>query len=415
MESSMYFPRTLEKKLSASLNNHKISIVLGPRQSGKTTLLKRIYDELDSARLFVDLDIYENRLTWSTYNEIIKYLQFNGYRRDKSFVLFLDEFQGVKNIDIILKNLYDHEPNLKIIATGSSSLAVMQQLKESLAGRKQILYLFPLSFNEFINFRDADAGKKIKQHEIAKLPNVVKNKLNNYVKEFCLYGGYPEVVLFDAPDNKKEIIRSIFDLYVKKDLIGLLDIKNPEAAFNILRYLAINMGGIINYSQLCADQNININTLKRYINILNETFVVKTIHPFFVNKSKEIVRAPKIYFIDPGVRNYFLKNFSDFDSRTDNSFLIENFIFSQFFKKSDFLTEIKFWRDKNGREVDFVIERENQLDVYEVKYRKSLTKKMLSNLIFFNESYPRANAHVINIVKPALDIKTIDELEYFEV
>lgn len=411
----MYYPRALESRLISSLSNHKINIILGPRQCGKTTFLKHIFEETNQPCLFVDLDLLENREHFKSYREVIKFLNFNGYKREAPFVLFLDEFQGVKGIDKILKNLYDNEPQLKICATGSSSLAIVRQLKESLAGRKQLLYLFPLSFEEYIRFRDPDLSHKMKNVSTDQFPSTITNELNEYVKEFCIFGGYPEVALTAGYDQKKEIIRNIFDLYVKKDLIALLNIRNPDAAYNILRYLAINMGSIIKFSNLSSSQNIDINTLKRYLNILNETFIVKTIPPFFSNKNKEIVRSPKIYFIDPGVRNYFLKNFSPFENRVDNGFLIENFVFSQMYKKSDFLTEIKFWRDKNGREIDFVVERENKLFAYEVKYRNTITRKMVSALLYFKKTYPRAELFLVNETTAGLDLDVVKEMKYYEI
>lgn len=411
----MYYPRNLENKLKDSFTGKKISIIIGPRQSGKTTLLKMLHRELAQPGLFIDLDIFENRSTFKSYSNVIKFLRFNGYDEKKPFLLFLDEFQGVPNIDMILKNLYDNQPNLKIVASGSSSLEIIANLKESLAGRKQIFNLYPLNFDEFIRFKDSALADKLKAVDSQKLPESVKKQLNDYVKEFCIFGGYPEVTLAKNPEEKKELIRSILDLYVKKDLITVLKIKNPDGAFNILRYLAINMGSILNFSDLRSSQNIDINTLKRYLNLLNETFIVKTIPPFFKNKNKEIVRAPKIYYIDPGVRNYFLKNYTEFDNRTDQGFLIENFIFSQLQKKSDFLTEIKYWRDKNNREIDFIVEREDKLFAYEVKFRNTITPKMMANLLYFQKWYPNVKSYLINIQKPMLKIETIKEMEYFQI
>jgi len=411
----MIYPRQIENQLLNSETSKKITIILGARQVGKTTLLKKILENINHPKLSLDLDIFENKTIFSSYNDVITYLKFNGYKESENFVLFLDEFQTVKGIDVILKNLYDNQPNLKIFATGSSSLEINTYLKESLAGRKQIFNLFPLTFEEFIEFKDQSLFEKINTYGIENLPESIKNILNQMIKEYCIFGGYPEVATTSNFEMKKEVLRDIFDLFVKKDLISTLSIKNPEAVLNILKFLAINSGSIINYSTLCTSNHVDINTLKKYLTILNETFIIKTVLPFFRNRNKEIVKAPKIYFIDPGVRNYFLKNFSDFDSRTDNSFLLENFVLSQMLKKGNFLTEIKFWRDKNGREVDFIIEQENEITAFEVKNRKTITKKMVSNLLFFSYSYPESKLILTNLKKPGLDIERINEKEYFEI
>ena len=411
----MYKQRDLEKTLLETLHNRKIIIILGARQTGKTFLLKRLKDIIKYQGLFLDLDLYENKNIFSSYTELINYLKFNGYNEKGIFMLFLDEFHTIKGIDRILKNVYDNHPNIKVFATGSSSLEIVSYLKESLAGRKSIYYLYPLSFEEFVSFKDENLGKKFKKTPRSSIPVNVIHLFNNYVKEYCIFGGYPEVVLAPNPENKKEILRDIFDLFVKKDLLEFLSIKNPEAALNILKCLALNIGRIINYSELCSVNHVDINTLKRYLNILSETFIIKLISPFYSNKNKEVVKAPKAYFYDPGARNYFIKNFTPFELRGDNSFLIENFLFCQFVKKSDFLTQIKYWRDKNKREVDFVVEKENDLMAYEVKYKKLIKKRELSNLLYFKKIYTNAHLTIVNENNPNLDIEALNYLSYLEV
>jgi hypothetical protein len=257
----MYKKRILEQILLKTLDKRSISIILGARQVGKTSLLKRLKDIIKCRSLFIDLDIYENRRIFSSYTETINYLKFNGYNEKEKFVLYLDEFHTVKGIDKILKNLYDHHPNIKIFATGSSSLEIVRHLKESLAGRKSIFYLYPLTFEEFVYFKDEELAEKFKKVEKNSLPQIIKEGLNRYVKEFCVFGGYPQVVLTSKTEEKREVLRDIFDLFVKKDLIEFLNIKNPYAALDILKYLALNIGKIINYSHICSANNIDINTL----------------------------------------------------------------------------------------------------------------------------------------------------------
>jgi predicted AAA+ superfamily ATPase len=411
----MYKQRILEKVLLETVNKRAISIILGARQTGKTSLLKRLKEVITSEGIYVDLDIYENKKIFSSYLETLNYLRFNGYNEKKRFVVYLDEFHTVKGIDKILKNLYDNHSNLKIFATGSSSLEIIKYLKESLAGRKGIYHLYPLSFEEFIFFKDEELSDKLKKIQNSSLPQIIRNQLNQYVKEFCVFGGYPEAVLAPSETEKKEILRNIFDLFVKKDLIEFMNIKNPYAALDILKYLSFNIGHIINYSELCSANHVDINTLKKYLNILSETFIISLIPPFFTNKNKEIVKAPKAYFYDPGARNYFLGNFVHFDSRPDNSFLIENFLFSQLIKKSGFLTQIKYWRDKNGREIDFIVEEEGKRKAYEVKYKKDIKKKELANLFYFADNYKNSRISLVNIDKPKMELKDIEFLSYFQI
>ena len=410
----MYHKRILEERLKNSLGNHRITVLIGPRQSGKTTLIKHIFNEVTEPKLYLDLDILENQEIFSSYNEVVRYLEFNGYRADKMFYLFLDEFQALNDISRILKNLHDHHTKLKIFVTGSSSLEILEKFKESLAGRKEIFYLYPLTFQEFLSFKDETFAQKLESSSNSEIPLTIRRKLMSYLREALIYGLYPEVALTPDENEKKEIIRSIVDLFVKKDLISLLKMKNPQAALNILRYIAINIGGVINYSDISATQHIDLNTLKRYLLLLNETFILKTVKPFFRNKNKEIVKAPKIYFVDAGIRNYFLKNFSPPEQRPDIGFLAENFALSQFLKRADFLTEIKFWRDKNGREIDFVLQRENQIKAYEIKWKSRITIRDVANLEFFKKSYNEAKAFLVSPEKPNLGLGTIQEIDFFD-
>ncbi|MFC1485070.1 ATP-binding protein [bacterium] len=412
----MYKIRFLEKKLIDSIKKPYITILLGARQTGKTSLLKQIKNTLsDYKSLFIDLDIFENKQIFSSYNEVLRYLKFNGLEDNKKFILFLDEFHTVSGINKILKNLYDNNSNIKIFATGSSSLDIIKKIKESLAGRKSIFHLYPLSFREFLHFKDEDLENKLININYKNIPENIQKILINYVKDFCIFGGYPEVVLSGSKSDKIEILRNIFDLFIKKDLIENLRIKNPFSALNILKFLAINTGQLINYNQICATNHIDISTLKHYLYLLSETFTIQIIPPFYSNKNKEIIKMPKIYFHDPGARNYFLNNFSGFDFRTDNSFLVENFVCAEFLKNKEVLSNIKYWRDKNGREIDFILEKENKISAYEIKYKKIVNKKDLSNLLYFKKMYPKAKIHLVNVNKNNDLPVQISQCMYFEI
>ncbi len=413
----MYKERELEEILLKSLGRREVAVILGARQTGKTTLLKKIYNDTDVNKDFIDLDIFENRSIFSSYSEVMKYLKFEGYKKEKKFTLFLDEFHKVEGIGKILKNIYDNNPEIKIFATGSSSLEIINRVKESLAGRKRIYNLYPLKFKELLLFKDEELYEKFIRSATSGIPEAAEKKLYELIKEYSVFGGYPEVVLEQQKEEKKNIIRDIFDLFVEKDLINFLNIKNPQAAHNILKYIAINSGQVINYTDISNTGNIDINTLKKYINILEKTFIIKTIPPFYTNKKKEIVKAPKIYFYDPGIRNYFIKNFTFFDDRTDSSFLLENYFFSQFIKKAAWDEEIKYWRDKNGREVDFITQKNNRIDAYEIKNKNVVKKRDISNLLFFKKTYPESELFLLNFnFNPKeLNGEKINFLKYYEI
>ncbi len=411
----MYRERKLEKILLKSLDRREITVILGARQTGKTTLLKKIYSDTNKQKCFIDLDIFENQSIFKSYSEVMRYLKFEGYEKNREFTLFIDEFHKVKDIGKILKNIYDNNPEIKIFATGSSSIEIISRMKESLAGRKRIYNLYPLSFKELLLFRDESLHKKFIHSDTYTIPTSAEKKLYEMIKEYCVFGGYPEVALERKRDEKKNIIRDIFDLFVEKDLINFLKTKNPQAAHNILKYVAINSGQIINHTDISNTCSVDINTLKKYLNILEKTFIIKNIPPFFTNKKKEIVKAPKIYFYDPGIRNYFLKNFAFFEDRSDTSFLLENYFFSQFIKKAAWDEDIKYWRDKNGREVDFITQKNNRIKAYEIKNKNVIKKRDISNLLFFRKTYPETELFLLNFNAVELSSEKINLLKYYEI
>src|SRR3989344_2907815 len=225
-------PRKILRKLKEQAKDKKISLLLGARQVGKTTLLKGLYMELSKKNkcFFLDLDVLSNYEKVSTFENLISTLKLNGYREDQKdfFYLFLDEFQKYPNIARIMKNVYDNFNNIKIYASGSSSLGIKDRVQESLAGRKKINELFSLDFEEFLWFKQNDKLIKnfsnIKGIKGENLYSTLK-EFNELLKEFIIFGGYPEVVLESSKEKKMEVLASIFDLYVKKDLVEYLNIE----------------------------------------------------------------------------------------------------------------------------------------------------------------------------------------------
>lgn len=211
--------------------------------------------------------------------------------------------------------------------------------------------------------------------------------MTDYLKEFMVFGGYPEVVLTEGAEAKREVLRSIFDLYVKKELVEYLKIEKIYPVKLIIEYLAINNGQKVKYDELSKISGLSQKTVKQYLDILEETFLIQTIRPFFTNKNKELIKIPKIYFIDPGVANYFVKNFNLLELRKDAGFLFENFIFSEVLKRGAESTELKFWGDKNQREVDLVIDNPTRLIALEMKYKERIKDVDFSGLQAFETMY----------------------------
>lgn len=395
--------RKLFPILKEQAKDKKISIVLGARQVGKTTLLKELFSELSKTNkcLFLDLDILSNYEKASTFEGILALLKLNGYKEEQKefFYLFLDEFQRYSEIVKIMKNLYDNHDNIKIYASGSSSLTIKHQVQESLAGRKKINELFPLDFEEFLSAKEE---KKLLEN----LPNVKNLKgeklspslkeFNTLLNEFLVFGGYPEVVLKQKKQEKIEVLSSIFDLYVKKDLVDYLKIEKILSMKKLIEFIAINNGQKIKYEEMTKLTSLNFKEIKNYIEILKETYLIEILTPYYTNKNKELVKIPKIYFIDSGVRNFFINNFNNVDLRNDSGFLFEAFVLSELLKQK--IRNIKFWQDKNNNEVDLIIEENTYLIPIEIKFKHNLKQDDFNGLHAFLKEYPKTKkAYLINL------------------
>ncbi|MFT4343582.1 MAG: ATP-binding protein [Candidatus Woesearchaeota archaeon] len=383
--------------------NNKVSLLIGARQVGKTTLIKQLFEELTKNKkcLFLDVDILSNYEKVNSYENLLNTLKLNGYDENQKelYYLFLDEFQKYPSLTKVMKNVYDNKPNIKIYASGSSSLAIKNQAQESLAGRKHITEIFPLDFEEFLIFKgETNLVQNI--HTIKKLSGKgLANSLQNYerlLEEFMIFGGYPEVVLQKTKQEKQQTLTNIFDLYVKKDL---LDYLNNDKVLNIKRLieaLAVNNGQKIKYEELANSSGLNFHAIKKYIEILSETYLIKEVRPFFTNKNKELVKIPKVYFIDNGVKNYFINNYNPMHLRSDTGFLFEGFMYSELLKQN--YRNIKFWNDKNLEEVDFVLEHSDELIPIEIKYKKELKASDFSGLKNFLKNYKKIKrAYLVNL------------------
>ncbi len=405
----MALTRKILKKLKAQLKERKISLLIGARQTGKTTLLKILFEELSAKNkcLFLDLDILSNYEKISTFENLLNLLKVNGYSEKQAdfFYLFLDEFQRYPAVSRIMKNAYDNLSNVKIFASGSSSLTIKNQIQESLAGRKIITEIFPLDFEEFLFFK----GEGRLASNLKNLPQLTGDKVNQSLKEyqklmeeFMVFGGYPEVALKSSLEEKKEILESIFDLYVKKDLIEYLNINKLLEVKKLIEFLAINNGQKIKYEELSRITSLNFNEIKKYLEVLFETYLIKEIRPFHTNKNKELVKIPKIYFIDNGVRNYFINNFNELRLRNDGGSLFEGFILSELIKQGN--KQIHFWQDKHLHEVDFVLEKNDKIIPLEVKFKETSKSEDLRGLAVFLESYPQVKQGIlVNLAKQKKD------------
>jgi predicted AAA+ superfamily ATPase len=285
--------------------------------------------------------------------------------------------------------LYDEYGKIKIIASGSSSMDIKNKIQESLAWRKKIFYIYSLDLEEFISWKFILDWKTEKLINFDKFKNIdwnlekIAKNYYEYLYEYMIFWWYPKTIL---EKNKQEVLDNIFDLYLKKDILDFLNIKNLTWFKKIVTYLAINNWAQINYTDLSNFSDVDINTTKSYLEILEETFIIKQVKPFFVNKNKEIIKAPKIYFLDNWVRNYFIKNFlTEIDLRADKWELFEGIILQEFVKNN--IKDIKYWRTKSWVEVDFIIDNVIKLEIFEVKFKNKIKSQDFSGLEAFEKEY----------------------------
>lgn len=402
--------RDLTLKLKSFLQTDEILLLIGARQAGKTTILHQIEDILKRQNQFchfLDLEDpdYLSLLNQSPKN-LFKIFPFDI--KKKSFLL-IDEIQYLDNPSNFLKYFYDrYQGKIKIIASGSSAFYLDKKFKDSLAGRKKIFYVLTLCFREFLRFKQEE---KLSNINFRNLTLSEKEKIIYYWQEYSVYGGYPRVVLADLKE-KQDILKDIAYSYIKKDIYEA-NIRQDEIFYKLFKILASQTGNLVNASELSLTLGVSKSSIDNYLYVMQKSFHIHLISPFFKNVRKEITKMPKIYFLDLGLRNFFLKNFQTFQQREDKGALLENAFFRQLIEKYDF-EDINFWRTVQKNEVDFIVKEKL---AFEVKVQPKMFKK--KNYKLFFENYPDIKFSLVsfNIQEkidnyPVFEIWKLDKIEY---
>jgi len=345
----IYIKRTLEGMINKFLHSPEIIAILGARQVGKTTLMRKIYDTVSLKKIFLD---FEDQEICSLFDEDPK--GFAQLYLESTEVVFIDEFQYSKKGGPNLKFLFD-KYGTKFLISGSSSLDITIRAISSLVGRVFALELFPLSFEEFIEYKDPELSRILKDRFERKEPihTSFHRQLFEYLQEFVIWGGYPRVAVSESVEEKYEVLKNIFITYLLKDVRGFFRLATESNMHKLTRLLALQVGNLIRYNELSSASELSYSALKNHLKILEETYIVKLLKPFYTNKRLEVTKNPKVYFIDTGLRNYVCRDFRSWDVRTDKGSLIENFLCAEFAKRS---LEFNYWRTKSGGEVDFVVQ-----------------------------------------------------------
>lgn len=370
--------RHLEEQILGHFKRYKqVLILLGCRQVGKTTLVKRLFP--NATYLLVDnepvrkiLDSYDieayKLLIPLTANELI-----------------IDEVHLLKDPGKAVKIIYDQMPGLKIVITGSSSFHIKNKTGESLAGRKIDYLMYPLTFSEYLMQKGIEPALNFNLLDQVThsddLPPIKPYRFDmDAVLENCLiYGQYP--ALIDLPNDSRYLM-NLSDSLLFKDLLELQLIENKTLARNLLKLLAYQIGNLVNYSDLAVRLSADQRVIKRYIDIFEQSFILFRLHPYSRNRRDEIVKSPKIYFYDTGLRNALIGDFSGLDARVDKGALFENFVVSELFKQNSYQNaglSLHYWRTKQGSEVDVVMRKGEVITGIEVKWKKSASNKAFKN------------------------------------
>lgn len=382
--------RHLDKHLENHFSKYKqVLILLGSRQVGKTTIIKKIFPEadyflVDNEPIRKILESYDIE----TYKTIIK-------KDCKKIVI--DEIHLLSDPGRAVKIIYDQLPNLNIVITGSSSFHIKNKTSESLAGRKIDYNIYPLTFSEYLNqigiednlnFNILD--KIINQSKSFYLEDpVYRFDVQNVLNNVLIYGLYPHLV---SNYGDEKYLLNFTDSLIFKDILELNLIENKKLAKDLLKLLAFQIGNLINYSELADNLKADQRTIKRYIEIFEQSFIIFRLPPYSKNKRDEISKSTKIFFYDTGIRNAVIGDFSDLNLRTDKGALFENFLISEMIKQNSYLDKnykFYYWRTKQGSEIDLVLEKNQELIGVEIKYKKKALNKA------FKARYPEAQVKIV--------------------
>jgi len=375
------------------LGSKEITMLVGPRQAGKTTIMLHIKEELDKQgvkTLHLNIDRDDHRVYFNSQTDLVNYLSL--YFGTKKGYLFIDEIQRLDNAGLFLKGIYDRNLPYKMIVSGSGSLELKEKIHESLAGRKRIFEIPTITFFEFINF-------KTNYQFINNIHNFFqfdKTLPETLLQEYLYFGGYPNVVLADTIEEKRNTIKEIYDSYVEKDIQNLIHIEKTENFIHLVSVLSSQVGQLVNRTELSRTLNIDRETLKTYLWYLERTFIIKRMNPFYSNIRKELSKMPVYYFTDIGLRNYNRNQFTISPDRTDG-FLFQNFIYLLLKESKIFHnTKINYWRTKDGAEIDFIVQPGVDIVPMEVKNTSLSAIELNQSIHSFINLYKPKQLYILN-------------------
>lgn len=362
--------RILESIINERLFSGKSIVLLGPRQVGKTTLIKQLFDNHHDKAIWINADNIEDRELLNNMNSTRAKELFPPGR-----LVLIDEAQRLENSGLTLKIIHDSCTGIQLIATGSSSFELTDKIKESLTGRKWSFKLFPISFKEIQDYT---------------------NPLELYrsLETRMIYGSYPEIIT--KAGSEKEILSELVSDYLYRDLFSLREVRKPDALEKIAKALAFQVGNQVSNRELSKLVQVDKETVDKYIYLLEEAFIIFSLPSFSRNLRSELKRSRKIYFYDNGIRNALINQFNPLSLRSDAGALWENLMISERLKRNEYERKFcnsYFWRTHGQKEIDYIEEFDGQLHAYEFKWQPAKSRKAGAA---FLESYPGSDYQEIN-------------------
>ena len=362
--------RQLENIIQKRMFKGKAIVIVGPRQVGKTTLLKMIIKSTEKKTLFWNCDEPDIRamLTLPTSTELKSEI-------GNAEMILIDEAQRVKNIGITLKLLIDNFPEKQIIVTGSSALELSNSINEPLTGRKFEYVMFPFTEKEIIDYQGLTTEKRLLERRL-------------------IYGLYPDVINNEGDENV--FLQNIVSSYLYKDIFAYQDVRKPEIIERLLQALALQIGSEVSFNELGNLIGISSQTVQRYIDLLEKSFIIFHLRSYSSNVRNELKKSIKIYFYDNGVRNALISDFKPITMRNDVGALWENFLISERIKKNaynGFYGKSHFWRTNQQQEIDYLEDVDGMLHTFEFKWSPSKKPKITDT---FAKNYPNHTYTVIN-------------------
>jgi len=406
----MLYPRKITKEIKNWFFEKEIIILNGPRQVGKTSLLRLIEQELISKKIKKEqifyLNLEEIKILDTLNNDPENIFKYVINPKEKKYFL-IDEIQYLDNPSNFLKHIYDkYAEKIKIIATGSSSLELKAKFQDSLTGRKISFSVNPLDFEEFLSFKKFPYLDYLKKKE---LPLDIKSDFDNALSEYLIYGGMPAIVLQKNKNLKEKMLDEYIGTYINKDIRAIGKIENITSFNNLMKILSSQIGNLLNINELSNTTGISRRNVEKYLDLLEFTFVLDRISPFRKNIRAQVAKMPKTYFFDIGIRNAILGNFLDLTSRQDVGSLFENFVFLELKNKAK--NKIFFYRTVAKTEIDFIVEKGADIILMESKYKK-LSKPIDTRVL---ENFMERESNIKETAIVNLDFNYQDNLiEYID-